>query len=55
MNAVWVNLSLKCPIIYQVPKPYITSSKDLFDSEGCVVSTLVENNITNKAMRLKLL
>ena len=55
MNAVWVNLSLKCPFIYQVPKSYITSSKGLFDSEGCVMSTLVENNMTNKPMGLKLL
>ena len=55
MNALWVNLSLKCLVIYQVPLPYITSSKDLFDYEGCVMSTLVENNMTNKPMGLNLL
>ena len=27
--------------------------KDLFDYEGCVMPTLVENNMTNKPMRLK--
>ena len=48
MYAVWVNLSLKCPIIYPMPKPYITSLEDLFDSEGGDVPKLVENNMTNK-------
>ena len=36
-------------------QPYIISSKDLFDYEGCVMSTLMENNMTNKPMGLKLL
>ena len=48
--AVWVNLSLKCPIIYLMPKPYITSLEDLFDPEGGDVPKLVENNITDKPM-----
>ena len=48
MNAVWVNLSLKYPITYLMPKPYITSLEDLFDLEGGDVPKLVENNMTNK-------
>ena len=51
--AIWVKLSLKCPFIYLSTQPYITSSKDLFDYEGCVMSTLVENNMTNKLMGLE--
>ena len=50
MNAVWVNLILKCPIIYLMPKPYNTSLEDLFDPEGGDVPKLVENNMTNKPM-----
>ena len=46
----WVNMSLKFPIIYPIPKPYITDLKDLFDLEGSVLPTLVEINITNKPM-----
>ena len=46
--ALWVNLSLKCPVIYSIPKPYITSLKDLFDPECGVLPTLVNNNMTNK-------
>ena len=38
-----------------MPYPYITSSKDLFDYEGCVIHKLVENNMTNKLMGPKLL
>ena len=38
-----------------LPKPYITSLKDLFDPEGGVLLTLVENNMTNKLMRPKLI
>ena len=34
-------------------KPYITSLKDLFDHEGSVMPTLVENNMINKPMRPK--
>ena len=34
-----------------LPKPYITSLKDLFDPEDCVMATLVENGmINNKPM-----
>ena len=51
--ALWVNFSLKFPVIYPIPKPYNTSLKDLFDLEGCVLPTLVENNMTNKPMRPK--
>ena len=29
--------------------------KDLFDSDGCVMFTLLENNMTNKPIGLKLL
>ena len=54
LNAVWVNLSLNCPVVYQVPYPYITSSKELFDYKRCVISTLVENNMTNKPMGLEI-
>ena len=50
MYAVWVNLSLKCPIIYLMHKPYITSLEDIFDHEGGDVPKLVENNMTNKPM-----
>ena len=53
--AFWVNLSLKCPINNPIPKPYITSLKDLFDLEGGVMPTLVENNMTNKPMGPKLI
>ena len=48
-----MNLSLECAVNYLIPKPYITSLEDLFDPEGCVMPTLVENNMTNKLMRLK--
>ena len=34
----------------QIPKPYITSLKDLFDLEDGVKPTLVENNMANKPM-----
>ena len=50
MYAVGINLSLKCPIIYPNPKPYITSLEDLFDPIGSDVPKLVENNMTNKPM-----
>ena len=46
-----VNFSLKCPIIYPMPKPYITSLEDLFGSEGSDVPKLMENNMINKPMR----
>ena len=52
MYAVWVSLSLKRPIIYQIPKPYITSLEDLFDPESSDMPKLVENNMTNKPMGL---
>ena len=45
-----VNLSLKCPIIYPMPTPYITSLEHLFDPEGSDVPKFVENNMTNKPM-----
>ena len=32
---------------------YITNIKDLFVYEGCVMSTLVENNMTNKPIGLE--
>ena len=50
MYVVWVNLSLKCPIVYPLPKPHITSLEDLFDLEDGNVPKLVENNMTNKPM-----
>ena len=50
MYEVWVNLNLKCPIIYLKPKPYNTSLEYLFDPEGSDVPKLVENNMTNKPM-----
>ena len=50
MYAIWVNLGLKCPIIYPMPKPYITSLEDLFYPECGDVPKLVENNMTNKPM-----
>ena len=37
------------------PSHTLQAQKNLFDSKGCVLSTLVENNMTNKVMRLKLL
>ena len=52
MYAVWVSLSLKRQIIYQIPKPYITSLEDLFDPESSDMPKLVENNMTNKPMVL---
>ena len=36
-----------------MPKPYIISLEDLFDPKGGDVSTLVENDMTNKPMRPK--
>ena len=45
-----MNLSLKYPFNYQMPKPYITSLKDLFDPEGGELPKLVESNMTNKLM-----
>ena len=47
---MWVNLSFKFPINHPMPKPYITSLKDLFDPEGGVTPKLVESNMTNKSM-----
>ena len=49
----WVSSSLKIPIQPPLPKPHIISFKDLFDLEGCVMLTLVEDNLTNKPMDLK--
>ena len=46
-----MNLSLKCLVNYPIPKPYITSLKDLFDLEGGEFPKLVESNMTNKPMR----
>ena len=34
--------------LLKYPKPHITSLKYLFDPEGCVRPTLMENNITYK-------
>ena len=51
----WVSSSLKIPIQLPLPKPHITCFKDLFDLEGCVMLTLVEDNLTNKSMGLKTL
>ena len=48
-----MKLSLKCPINYRKPKPYIKSLKDLFDLEGGELPKLVESNMTNKPMKLK--
>ena len=45
-----MNLSLKYPVNYPMPKPYITSLKDLFDPEGGDLPKLVEGNMTNKPM-----
>ena len=50
MYVVWVNFSLKCSIIYLMPKPYITSLEGLFDPEGGDVPKLVGINMTNKPM-----
>ena len=50
VSANWVNLNLKCPITYPLLKQYITSLKDLFDPEGGIRPTLVDNNMTNKTM-----
>ena len=50
MYAVWVNLNLKCPIIYPMPKPYIISLEVLFDHEGGDLPKLVESNMANKPM-----
>ena len=33
-----------------MPKPYITSLKDLFDPKGGELPKLVENDMTNKPM-----
>ena len=38
-----------------LPKPHITSFKDLFDFEGCVMLTLVDENLTNKPMGPKII
>ena len=51
----WVSSSLKIPIQLLLPKPHITSFKDLFDLEGYVMLTLVEDNLTNKPMRPKII
>ena len=50
MYTVWVNLSLKSPIIYRMLEPYITSLEDLFDPECGDGPKLVESNMTNKPM-----
>ena len=55
MYAVWVNFNLKCLVIYPSTLAMHYKLKDLFDSKGCVMPTLVENNMTNKPMRPKLL
>ena len=39
-----MNLSLKCPVNYLMPKPYITSLKGLFVPEGGELPKLVESN-----------
>ena len=44
----WVSSSLKIPIQLPLPKPHITSFKNLFDLDGCVMLTVVEDNLTNK-------
>ena len=53
-SVYWVSSSLKILIQLPLPKPYITSFKDLFDLEGCVMLTLVEDNLTNEPMRPKI-
>ena len=45
-----MNLNLKCPVNYPIPKLYITSLKDVFDPEGGVLPKLVQSNMTNKPM-----
>ena len=45
--------SLKILIQLTLPKPHITSFKDLLDLKGCVKLTLVEENLTNKPMGSK--
>ena len=51
----WVSSSLKTHIQLPLPKPHITSFKDLYDLEGCVMLTLVEDNLTNKPMGPKII
>ena len=51
----WVSSSLKIPIQQPLPKPHITIFKDLFDLEGCVMLTLVGDNLTNKSMGPKII
>ena len=51
----WVSSSLNIPIQLPLPKPHIASFKDLFDLEGRVMLTLVEDNLTNKPMRPKII
>ena len=45
-----MNLSLKCPINYPMPKPYNTSVKYIFDNEADELPKLVESDMTNKPM-----
>ena len=45
-----MNLSLKCPVNYTMPKPYITGIEYLIDLEGGDIPKLVESNMTNKPM-----
>ena len=49
----WVSSRLKIPLQLTLPKPHITSLEDLLDLEGCVMLTLVEDNLTNKPMGSK--
>ena len=51
----WVSSSLKIPIQLPLLKPHITHFKDLFYLEGCVMLTLVEDNLTNKSMGPKII
>ena len=45
-----MNLSIKCPVNYLMPKSYITRRKYLFDPKGGELPKLVESNMTNKPM-----
>ena len=51
----WVSSSLKVPIQLPLPKPHITRFKDLFNLEGCVKLTLVEDNLFNESMDPKII
>ena len=51
----WISSSLKIHMQLPLPKPHITSFKDLFDLKGYVMLTLVEDNLTNKPIGPKII